>query len=218
MKGLMIKDLRILLAQKFSLLIYLGVSLFMLLSGMDVSFCIGYATMLMTILMIGTISYDEHENGMSFLMTLPVSRKDYVLSKYCFTVIGVCLIDCAMLLTLAVYEKIQPSGLMFLDYVTIVLIMLAVAMLMISLLLPFNFKFGVEKSRFVLVAIAGVVGVVTVLVSRYSEEMPYGIRRLLEKISLITPEITALIFAVICLLAMILSVLISIRIIEKKDY
>ena len=29
MKGLMIKDLRILLAQKFSLLIYLGVSLFM---------------------------------------------------------------------------------------------------------------------------------------------------------------------------------------------
>ena len=53
--------------------------------AMDGSFIIGYTGMLMGILAIGTISYDSNENGMAFLMCLPISRKDYVKEKFIYT-------------------------------------------------------------------------------------------------------------------------------------
>lgn len=218
MKGLLIKDLRILMCQKSSMVIFIGIAMLMLIGGMDVSFCIGYATMLMTILMIGTISYDEHENCMSFLLTLPISRKEYVFSKYVFTVLGIFLVDLLMLLAICIYEMIQPSGVLLKEYMIIGVIMLAAAIMLISLLIPIDLKFGVEKSKFVMAAVSMLVGAVTILLARFSDYIPYSIRRMLEKITVATPEITMLVFGGISLVVLILSILISIRIIEKRDY
>lgn len=218
MKGLLIKDLRILLCQKSSVAVFIGISILMLINGMDVSFCIGYAAMMMAILLLGTISYDEHENGMSFLLTLPVGRKEYVFSKYGFIVGGVVLIECIMLLAVGIYEKVQPSGLLMKEYVMMSLIMVAVAVMLIALMLPVNLKFGVEKSRFVLMAVTGVMGAVIAFFVRYSDHMPYVLRRILKKLSLVTPERTVLVLSGISLAALIFSVWISIRIIEKRDY
>lgn len=44
-------------------------------------------TMFGAMIAVGTLSYDETDNGLAFLMTLPVDRKTYVREKYLFILI-----------------------------------------------------------------------------------------------------------------------------------
>ena len=88
MLGLMRKDLCLLLQRSRALAVMVGVGVLIGFST-DGAFMIGYMTMISAILSIGTISYDEFDNGYPFLMTLPVTRKSYVLAKYVF-----CLLTC----------------------------------------------------------------------------------------------------------------------------
>ena len=83
MKGLFVKDIELMKQQKqfFILVIVMGVILNLAGSG-SVSFAIGYFTFVTAIFAITTISYDEFDNGLAFLMTLPVTRKQYVAEKY----------------------------------------------------------------------------------------------------------------------------------------
>ena len=67
--------------QFFVLVVVMGVILNLAGSG-SVSFAIGYFTIVTAIFAITTISYDEFDYGLAFLMTLPVTRKQYVAEKY----------------------------------------------------------------------------------------------------------------------------------------
>ena len=84
MRGLLQKDFCLLLQRSKVLLVMLGVGFLMGFSTEGTSFVIGYMTMLCAILAIGTISYDEFDNGYPFLLTLPITKKTYVYSKYVF--------------------------------------------------------------------------------------------------------------------------------------
>ena len=96
MSGLLIKDFRLLLQRKQSmvLLLVLAVALNWTM-GESNSFIMGYLPLISLIFATGTISYDEFDNGYSFLLTLPITRRQYVLEKYllCFVtgLIGVVL-------------------------------------------------------------------------------------------------------------------------------
>ena len=83
MKGLFVKDIELMKQQKqfFILVVVMGVILNLTGSG-SVSFATGYFTFVTAIFAITTISYDEFDNGLAFLMTLPVTRKQYVAEKY----------------------------------------------------------------------------------------------------------------------------------------
>ena len=74
MKGLFIKDIALMKHNKRLLMIIFLTVLFLLMSGMNSSFLMGYMPFICCILTMGTISYDEYENGLPFLFTLPVSR------------------------------------------------------------------------------------------------------------------------------------------------
>ena len=77
------KDLCLLLQRSRAMIIMVGVGVIIGFST-DGGFLIGYLTMISAILSIGTISYDEFDNGYPFLLTLPVTRKSYVMAKYLF--------------------------------------------------------------------------------------------------------------------------------------
>ena len=83
MRGLLVKDIELMKQQKqfFILVIVMGIILNLTGSG-SVSFATGYFTIITAIFAITTMSYDEFDNGFVFLMTLPVSRKQYVAEKY----------------------------------------------------------------------------------------------------------------------------------------
>ena len=75
MKGLLIKDFKILKGQKQFFAAVLIVMTVFLMTSTSLSFVISYITVIMAMLTLTTIGYDEHENRMGYLFTLPVSRK-----------------------------------------------------------------------------------------------------------------------------------------------
>ena len=83
MKGLLIKDFKLLKNQKSFLAIVAAVCAFVMIKGSE-SYALFYGAAMAAMLSVNSIGYDEENNGMGFLFTLPVSRRDYVLEKYGF--------------------------------------------------------------------------------------------------------------------------------------
>ena len=86
MRGLLRKDFYYMKDyRKVILIVVIFCGVFMATMGeASVAFGMGYATLLMSMAVLNTMSYDEENRGMSFLMALPVSRTDYVKEKYIF--------------------------------------------------------------------------------------------------------------------------------------
>ena len=77
MKGLLVKDLCLMATQKRFFILILGVGALLTFGGQDIIFVMGYMMMVFGLFSGSTISYDDMNHGMGFLMTLPVSRKQY---------------------------------------------------------------------------------------------------------------------------------------------
>ena len=87
MRGMLVKDFRMLWMQKQFFAVIVVLSVFLLFSGQAASFIIFYCMAMGMYLSLSMIAYDEYENGYAFLFTLPVSRRGYVIEKYVFSVI-----------------------------------------------------------------------------------------------------------------------------------
>lgn len=156
MKGLMVKDLRLLLQRKsfFALLIIAAAALGMTDSG--TSFLIMYFTIVMSVFVSSTVTYDEYDNCYPFLFTLPVTRKIYAQEKYLFgivlglaaDIIATCI---AVAVTLARGEQITA------DIFESTVMAVPVFLLVNAVSLPLKLKYGVEKSRTGMMAAGGIV-------------------------------------------------------------
>ena len=78
MKGLLIKDLRLMAAQKKFFLSLVLVTVLLVIMAQDTSFIICYMSFIGAQFSLSTISYDEFDNGNAFLFSLPITRKGYV--------------------------------------------------------------------------------------------------------------------------------------------
>lgn len=138
MKGLLVKDLLVMIKSK-------KVILFMLFIGIvgginDISFATGYILMVLTILSLSTISYDEANHGLKTLFTLPISKSDYVKEKYLFSLI-ITGIGFVFVTILGYFSKSD-----FMETLAI----LSTALFLLAISLPFQLKEGNEKGRIVL--------------------------------------------------------------------
>lgn len=87
MKGLFMKDLGLVKGQKQFFGIILIMMMIFMTAYTNFAFIMAYITIMIGVLTLNTISYDEFENGMGYLFTLPVSRKEYVAEKYLFSIV-----------------------------------------------------------------------------------------------------------------------------------
>lgn len=161
MKGLFIKDLRLIKNQRNFLITLALMFLVLIATGVDASFFMGYVPFLLLIVTMSTITYDEQDNSMGFLMALPVSRQTYVLEKYLLSsslgVGGFAVTFVIFLIT----EKAEGSSMMPGDYLLVFMGFLVFIILFLSLMIPIQLKFGSEKGRMVLFAIFfGIIGLV----------------------------------------------------------
>lgn len=161
MKGLFIKDLRLIKNQRNFLITLALMFLVLIVTGVDASFFMGYVPFLLLIVTMSTITYDEQDNSMGFLMALPVSRQTYVLEKYLlsasFGVGGFAVTFVIFLIT----EKAEGSSMTSGDYLLVFMGFLVFVILFLSLMIPIQLKFGSEKGRMVLFAIFfGIIGLV----------------------------------------------------------
>lgn len=150
MKGLLLKDIYFAMQQKRLFLIILFMfGVFYLSQGAESApFVISYTALMGGMFVLTSISYDEFENSICYLMTLPITRKEYVLEKYIFgmsCVIGFWLLP-AVAYTLL---KIEIAG----EILTIAFLSLAVITAFELIMIPIQLKFGGEKGRMALIGV-----------------------------------------------------------------
>lgn len=218
MKGLLVKDFRLMKGQKNFLVLLFIMIAFVFISGMDASFFMGYLPFLLMIAAMSTITYDEFDNGMAFLMVLPISRKLYVQEKYLFGgVLGFTGLASAFVLFL-ISEINKGSSMTFTQYVLLFLCFLAFVILFLCLMIPIQLKFGSEKGRIVLFIIFfGIIGMVY-LVSKITDKIPAQVIEVFRGIQKLPFGILAALAVGIYILSLFISLKISLGIMEKKEW
>ena len=216
MLGLLEKDLRLTLTRKQTLVIFFVVALIMGMS-MDGSFIVAYLTMLATILAVGTISYDEFDNGFAFLMTLPFSRKTYVREKYLFSLLLAGAAWCVGAILFCVVSGIRHDTASLKEALPMLVAILPVMYLTAAVMIPLQLKYGTEKSRIVLLILFGVIAIVL-----------YGGNKILngsnsfaalaETLDGAKPAVVLLALAAGCAVITCVSYLWSVHIMEKKEF
>ncbi len=214
MRGLIEKDVRLIAKRKTTMLAFLILSMILGLSN-DSRLIVGYLTVFMTVLAVSTIAYDEMENGMIFLFTLPVSVKTYAKEKFLFC--GGCGAAAWVLaVIICIVTGMCRGELPDIAVDSVVMGMfLFVAALMLSLMIPIQIKFGSENSRIAMIVIVAVLAVMlSVITVVFGKDSIYQINSFIS-------SIPAVIFAAVCLvltLAVIsASYRISCRILENKE-
>ncbi len=217
MRGLIEKDLRLTLARRQTLIIFFVMALLMGIS-MDSSFIIGYLTMLAAIVSVGTISYDEFDNGFAFLMTLPFDRKTYVREKYLFSLILSAAAWCIGAVLYCIGSLIRHNAINLTDELPVLLAILPVLYLSAAILIPLQLKYGAEKSRLVFFIIFGVIALLLIGAKNYfngSYRITAALTRVLNDMSSV---VVLVVLTALCTIIALISCLISIQIIKKKEF
>lgn len=165
MKGLLIKDYKLILNQKNFFFLMIALSIGMLLFSDDVIFPLGFLTFVISLFTISTISYDDYNNGYAFLFTLPITRKKYVKEKYCF---GLLLGSFSWILTTILGSMVILNRGIFSiqEFLLCSLSILAAMLIFLALTLPFQLKFGQEKGRIALIGVLGAVSIIGIVINQ----------------------------------------------------
>lgn len=216
MRGLLEKDFRLLKGQKNFFLIILVITVLLSLNSSD-NFAVTYLTFIAGFLTISSFGYDDNGNCMSFLMTLPVSRELYVKSKY---LLGFLLTSIGwlsgMVITCVIglvnHNLPEPEALLF------QLIWLLLWMMVMALTLPPLFKYGAERGRIALLAIMLVILAVAYAGSKLTEQMGFDIDAVVGSLSGLNTVAIVAGMAVLAIVMVGISYVISARIVQKKEF
>ncbi len=188
MSGLIEKDIRILLKRKQILYVFVILAVVFSFS-MEGSFIIGYLPFLAVVLCTSTIAYDEMENGYTFLLTLPTSRAQYVKEKFIFGHVFVAIVWALAVVLMFAASMIRHIPLDYMDELMSCALVLPMIMIILNIMLAFQIRFGAEKSRLAMAALAGIVVALGLIVKTvggligidgegslsYLDHMPYGL-------------------------------------------
>lgn len=215
MKGMLIKDLSILKVQKRFFLMVIGIALFLSMTDSGVGFIVSYLMFLFGMFTISTVSYDEMGNGIMHLMTLPVTRKQYVLSKYVFglmlmTFAGAISIPVMLVSTAMTHTAIVMKELLFTVFITF-----GITMVFLSFSLPIQFKYGAEKGRIAMFITIGAIAGVVYLVEEILKTNGIDFMSVVSKFTELGIFVGALGIGAI---AYVISMLISNKIIQNKEF
>ena len=180
---------------------------------------LGFFPFLFGFFTISTVSYDEYQHGMSYLMTLPIKRKTYVTEKYLFAMslagAGSLLVLVLELLYQVIVHPVMTNAAMW-EILSSTCFMIPVVILFLALALPLNLKFGSEKGRSLFsgmmlgIFFGGIVIVKKVKGSSLLEQM----QTLMQEKGLVLGIAGIVIYVAV----LVISYRISVRIIEKREF
>lgn len=224
MSGLMRKDWELFAMNKKSGITVVIIALFVTGTGTGVTFLQIYLAFMAMFMALSSISYDEMENGMAYLMTLPVSKKIYIKEKYIWLSIitGVACVFSSILAILL--NRVNGSAVSVSEIGITFLAAVLISGFFIAFLLPVTLKFGLEKGRVVLgILCAGIFGCILLLgklkavlmLSERIDALEQTVTLFLEGAG---PAILAAFVFLIAAVLLLISYLISICIMEKKEF
>ena len=217
MKGLLIKDLRLMLNQKQFFLMIIVIGLIMSLTLSDSGFISGYVSCVFPLFTISTISYDEYDNGNAFLFTLPFKRSTYVKEKYVFSIVISLIGMCISLLLVILSELTQIGQFNIVDVLLFQFNFVPVILLFLSILIPIQLKYGGENARIVLIGGTASVGIIGYLILQLISYLQIDLSQIIYYLS-INEYILTIIVILLSLLFILLSEKISERIVKNKEF
>ena len=210
MNSLILKDFISLKSYSKTLAIIIGFFTIITFTNDEPSFLSGMIILIMSMLPITSFSYDQHAKWDLFSQTLPVSRKQLVMSKYVLGIISIVAgVILAILLNVAVLlVKSLEVDIWYLISANSLIAL--VALLYLSILIPLVYKFGVEQSRLLTIVVLAIPSLLAIALSKAGVSIPV--------LDEITPAIFVAIGLVFVVCVMLISYVISVRIYMKKDF
>ena len=217
MKGLLIKDFKLLKGQKNFFMIIVAIAIGMSTLMEDSSFIIGYLTFVSSLFTLSTISYDEFDNGNAFLFSLPVTRESYVLEKYefGFFVGGVFWLFATVIVVIT--ELIKKTDIVS-HTILSALLVLSVMLIVLAVMLPFQFKFGGEKSRIAILGAVGLLFVIGFVVVKIAELFHIDLPAILNHLPTVSMGMLPAAALGIAMLVLLVSLKISMIIMNRKEF
>ena len=150
MKGLLIKDIRLMRGQSTILLaLLILVAVFTgVVSDVSPSFVVAYITIFLSIFVASTISYDEYDHGYLFLMTLPITRNKYVNEKYIFGILISIFAWCVGMVAGTALLIARDADMAAGEWIGSNLMHICIAWVFMSITMPLRLKFDSEKARY----------------------------------------------------------------------
>ena len=151
-------------------------------------------------------------------MTLPFDRKTYVREKYLFSLILAAAAWCIGAILYCIGNVIRHNAISPVNELPILLSLLPVLYLSAAIMIPLLLKYGSEKSRIVLFIIFGIIAIVLFGAKRFFSGSKTFLAGLTKTLDGMSPVVVLVTIAAACLLAVYVSYLLSIRIVEKKEF
>lgn len=174
MIGLLLKDLYTMRQYgktMLLMLIFFGV----ISAGLDnpAIFFESFIILMSTTLAITSFSYDTAAKWDRYALSLPVTRKEVVASKYLLSIL-LCLVGTAFSFPIsALALTIRPAeGFGLREHLYTTGALLCAAAFFISILLPLTFRFGVEKGRILIFALFAAPGAIVIALSKLGVPLP----------------------------------------------
>lgn len=205
MMGLILKDLLNLRKELKIYVLFIAVYVVITFVSEDVNILMAVISLMCVMMPVTAIGYDEKVNWDKYSLTMPISRKDIVLSRY---MLGLGLATVGLIITsiLSIIDK----GL-FKSYLNLPIVFWAISIIMLSVIIPVIIKFGAEKGRFIMIAI---MFIPSILIMLFGETISIDQFSELKQIVSDNSLIISLLGAVISLT---ISFAISLKIFENKE-
>ena len=216
MKGLLIKDilnLRNYMKQLILVFVFFIAYGIFLKNGVFVGSMI---TLMLSMQVITTMSYDEYAKWDKYALTMNINRKDIVLSKYVFFIMSIIIGIVVGIISSSLINIISDSN-VGIDEILVTSIMVpCIFAILFSIIIPIVFKTGVEKARVVMMAILFTPTILVFIILKMAEKanIPMPDEATLEMI--FKSGLIGLI--VLTILSIFISYKISLSIYNKKEF
>ena len=218
MKGLLLKDFYIAKLQKtFGILILIMGAAFSFLWESP-TYMVGFLTFIATIFVLTTISYDEFDNGYTFLFTLPISRKLYVTEKYVFALLYGCGVWCVTTALAAAYTAAADRSALHAQWFMSYMVYLGFVLLIVSVTVPVQLKFGGNKGRTAMIITLGGLFLIGYGFVYILKKAGIDIEEILGRLSAMGTAALWITGFVFLLLILLFSFGISVQIMKKKEF
>ena len=217
MKGLIIKDLCVLKNQMKTLLLVLAFFIIFSIINEDATFVLFLIPFYMIMILITTFNYDEFNKWDSYCNSLPLSRKEIVKSKYIlFNATSLIVLILGILASFIIPSFIENTTFESL-FASIIGVAFGIC-LVISLLIPFYYKFGSSKGRIMLflciVILALLIGAITSLDIFNNKEL----MNIINSLNNLSLGMFTLLLIILTVIIMSISYYISVRIYKNKEF
>lgn len=221
MKGLLVKDLAYLKQNKllYAFLIIFGLAYSLFFD--NPYFVLGYYSVFAGILTLGTLNYDDLNHGLSFIFTLPITRKKYIQEKYYLGyLLSLTLCTAAFILsTVAQFKETQNFNFLDIEWFSLCFgSILLFSIMLTALLIPVQVKFGGEKGQYAMFVVFGGIAMLGIAVYFLSNLFNFNFEHFIDQIFNTNGYILFTTFTVLVVIINFISMKISMAVLEKKEF